>query len=287
MDTHHQCCNQFTTLSPKLEAFIRDRQYLYNVSARTVEWYREALSRLPNESPSQNDLDVMVIEMRQRGLRATSVNSWARAINCFLKASGSSNFVKRLKEPSNVPPVFNERQIQALIAFKGRSRTQRRLHTMILLLFDTGARISSVTGLRVESIDFDNLLVRFDGKGAKQYVVPISFELRKALWKYISAEGLQSHQLVFGTSHGTQMTRRNVLRDVTALCRQLGFDPPRRGVHAFRHTFAVNYIRRGGSVFHLQKALNHSTLEMSRRYASLSTDDLSAVHNKVSLLSHK
>jgi hypothetical protein len=42
--------------------------------------------------------------------------------------------------------------------------------------------------------------------------------------------------------------------------------------------------RRGGSVFHLQKVLGHSTLEMTRRYANLMTDDLQAVHQKISLL---
>ena len=49
-------------------------------------------------------------------------------------------------------------------------------------------------------------------------------------------------------------------------------------------TFAVNYLRRGGSVFHLQKVLGHSTLEMTRRYANLVTADLQAVHERVSLL---
>jgi site-specific recombinase XerD len=44
-------------------------------------------------------------------------------------------------------------------------------------------------------------------------------------------------------------------------------------------------LRRGGSVFHLQKVLGHSTLEMTRRYANLVTADLQAVHERVSLLS--
>ena len=76
-----------------------------------------------------------------------------------------------------------------------------------------------------------------------------------------------------------------MLRDVKRLCRRLGFDPPARTLHAFRHTFAVNYLRRGGSVFHLQKVLGHSTLEMTRRYANLMTEDLQQMHERVSLLS--
>lgn len=55
-------------------------------------------------------------------------------------------------------------------------------------------------------------------------------------------------------------------------------------LHAFRHTFAVNYLRRGGGVFHLQRVLGHSSLEMTRRYANLMTEDLQAIHQRVSLL---
>jgi integrase/recombinase XerD len=91
--------------------------------------------------------------------------------------------------------------------------------------------------------------------------------------------------LLFANRGETRLGRNNVLRVVKLLCGRLGFRPPVRTLHAFRHTFAVNNLRRGGSVFHLQKVLGHSTLEMTRRYANLSTEDLSAVHERVSLLS--
>jgi integrase/recombinase XerD len=78
---------------------------------------------------------------------------------------------------------------------------------------------------------------------------------------------------------------RNVLRDVKRLCKQMGFDPPARTLHVFRHTFAIHYLRKGGSVFQLQKVLGLSSLEMTRRYANLMTADLQAVHEQVSLLS--
>ncbi len=42
-----------------------------------------------------------------------------------------------------------------------------------------------------------------------------------------------------------------------------------------------------GSVFHLPKVLGHSSLEMTRRYANLVTEDLQAVQERVSLLSSR
>ena len=136
----------------------------------------------------------------------------------------------------------------------------------------------------MSEIDFDNLLVTLDGKGRKQRVVPFSFELRKALFRFIRDYPRKPDALLFASRNETMLGRRVMLRDVKRLCKRLGFDPPARTLHAFRHTFALNYIRRGGSVFHLQKCLGHSTLDMTRRYANLMTEDLQATHERVSLL---
>lgn len=57
-----------------------------------------------------------------------------------------------------------------------------------------------------------------------------------------------------------------------------------RRLHAMRQTFAVNYLRNGGPIFHLQKVLGLSSLEMTRRYANLQTEDLRKVHPMLSLL---
>lgn len=172
------------------------------------------------------------------------------------------------------------------MTWKPKGKYQRRLHLLVLFLLDTGCRITEALTLHVRDIDLDNLLVRLDGKGRKQRIVPFSFELRRALFKYITEFKPKPDQLLLASTNETQLGRRVMLRDVKLLCRRLGFEPPARTLHAFRHSFGVNYIRRGGSVFHLQKCLGHSTLEMTRRYANLMTEDLQAVHERMSLLSH-
>lgn len=53
-----------------------------------------------------------------------------------------------------------------------------------------------------------------------------------------------------------------MLRDLKQLCRKLKFTPPNRTIQALRHTFALNYIRRG-SQFHLMTILGRTSMEMN------------------------
>jgi integrase/recombinase XerD len=283
-------------MEPRFEQFIRERQYLANVTPATIEWYRNSLRWLHSDSPSQAELTDAVLRMREKRLRPTGCNSVIQALNTYAhwvhagpdsKCGSGCRHPKlaHLKTPQLVLPTFTEQQVRLLVAWKPKGQYQRRLHLLVLFLLDTGCRISEALTLRVSEIDLENLLVTLDGKGRKQRIVPFSFELRKALFRYCKESNRTPESLLFANRTQTKLGRRNVLRDGKLLCRKLGFVPPARTLHAFRHTFAVNYLRRGGSVFHLQKVLGHSTLEMTRRYANLVTADLQAVHERVTLLS--
>ena len=268
-------------MTASFSQFIRERQYLHNVSLSTVEWYKCSFKWLRSETPTEEELRDAVMRMREKGLKATGCNSAIRAINAYLKWSGSPHRVLYLKEDQRVLPTFTQPAIKKLVSYKPKNFYKHRLHLLILVLLDTGCRIDEVLSLRAQDCDLDNLLFTVTGKGRKQRRIPFSFELRRVLARFLIDF---PSELVFATRRGRKLGRRVVLRDVKLLCRRLGITPPERTLHAFRHTFAVHYLRKGGSVFHLQKVLGHSTLEMTRRYANLLTDDLQAIHQRVSLL---
>jgi integrase/recombinase XerD len=263
----------------KFEQFIKERRYLQNVSERTVQWYHESLKWLRVEEPTEADLKDFVFRMRERNLKPTSCNNRIRAVNAYLKRLGSSHKVSRLKEPLRVLPTFAPSDIKRFLTWKPKTASGRRLQVLVLLLADTGVRIGEAVTLRWSDVDWDSLLLLVRGKGGKERRIPFSVELRRFLWRF-----RHEHQLVFCTRLGTQLGRRDALRDTKRLCSKLGIKVPERTMHAFRHSFAVNYLRRGGSVFHLQKALGHSSLEMTRRYANLMTEDLQKIHQQVTLL---
>jgi hypothetical protein len=71
-------------MQPRFEQFIRERQYLHNVTPATIEWYRHSLKWLPTEQPSADELKESVLKMREKGRKATGCNSVIRAINAYL-----------------------------------------------------------------------------------------------------------------------------------------------------------------------------------------------------------
>jgi len=264
------------------EQFLKERKYLKNVSARTVEFYEDCRKAVEKFGDfSEDGLKQWVIASRESGLSARSINTRITGINAYLRWAGEPYKLSQLKEPQKVLPTYPAEHLKKLVTFKAKKKGERRLHALVLTILDTGIRIEEAATARVENVDFENMLLRVHGKGDKERLVPFSIQLRKILWTW---KGEREFGLLFDTRNGNPLQRRNVLRDFKVLCRQLGFEAVPRSVHALRHTFAVNYLRNGGSVFHLQKALGHSSLEMSRRYANLLTEDLQQMQQKVSLL---
>jgi integrase/recombinase XerD len=279
-------------MESRFEEFIREKKYLIGVSPATCEWYASSLRWLPGPSPDGPELKAVVMKMREHGLKSSSCNCHIRAINSYLHWSSAATGVKCsaacphpkvpcLKEEQRILPTFSNSDIQKIVKWKPRGFFRTRAHVLMLLLADTGCRSGEATALRWRDVDLDNLLLTLHGKAATDRIVPCSLELRRHLYRW---RQLNRWDLVFPTRQGGLMGRRNVLRGVKLLCQRLDIAAPERTVHAFRHTFAVNYLRRGGSVFHLQQMLGHSTLEMVRKYANLLTGDLQRVHEKISLL---
>jgi len=65
----------------RIQDFIKHRRYLISVSEHTIRWHTCALKRLPNENPTEQQLQQMVIRMRERALKETGYNAVIRSVN--------------------------------------------------------------------------------------------------------------------------------------------------------------------------------------------------------------
>jgi integrase/recombinase XerD len=122
------------------------------------------------------------------------------------------------------------------------------------------------------------------GKGQKERLVPFSPELRKRIYRFAqqkAKKGIRS-DLLFAGFEGTRWEKRNSTTSLHLLQTKLRL--PKFGWHRLRHTFATNYLRHGGDIVRLSMVLGHSQITTTQHYLHLLTADLSASHQRVSIL---
>ena len=278
-------------LRESFEKFVTERKYIKNVTGNTVDWYWcawKAWGGVLVEPVTEERVKEVILALRRSGLSPISTNSYLRVLNAYLRWAGSPVKAPRQIEPIKDPWVMTEEQVRTLAKSVPQGTNEHRVRTLALLAIDSGLRISELLNLRRQDVDLDNLLLRVkEGKGRKDRIVPISIEGRKVLYRMLASQPVSGPSLVFATRTGGTCGYRNMLRDFAQFSQRLGLTGTRFSFHTLRHTFATNYIRRGGNVFMLQRILGHRTLAMTMRYVHLQTEDLSAVHSGLTLLTDR
>tara|TARA_R110001599_G_scaffold287356_1_gene489890 strand:- start:115 stop:1098 length:984 start_codon:yes stop_codon:yes gene_type:complete len=128
----------------------------------------------------------------------------------------------------------------------------------------TGARWSEAESITLQQLKRHNLTLT-KTKGKKNRTIPISKELYQEIFDYLTE--FES----FGTSTISAFRR--------ALAKTSIKLPKGQAAHVLRHTFASHFMINGGNILTLQKALGHSSIVMTMRYAHLAPDHLQEVVN--------
>ncbi len=276
-------CSNSEPIRALVQQFISERKYLLNVTPKTIIWYGCGFKASAGAVDPLEAAKRRVGELRERGISSITVNSYLRCINAFWKWQEKDWKIRRLKEEQQILATFNAEHVHRLVHWKPIGRNQTRAHTIAMVALDTGMRISELLSLTRQDVDLDNLVLLVHGKGNKQRLVPVSVELRKTLYRHLAKH---QNARLFTTRSGSALTVRNSERDFKVMCGQAGIVGVRASWHTLRHSFAVNYLRKGGNLYYLQRILGHSSISTTERYLrSLGIADLQKVHDGLSLLS--
>jgi site-specific recombinase XerD len=226
-------------------------------------------------------------------LSGHTVNGYMRALQSFWAWLGREEFIlenpfirlKIPKAPQKVIPIFTEQQLRQIFdCIDTTSPTGYRDYTIILTLLDTGIRCSELTGLGLSDVNLDSRLLKVQGKGSKERLVPIGAKVQKAIWKYVNRHrpepAIPRYDHLFLTHEGYPLTKDRLEAIVERYGKKAGITGVRVSPHTFRHTMAVTFLRNGGDVFSLQRILGHSSLEVLRGYVNLAQSDVSRVHQR-------
>ena len=223
---------------PQLFAeFIQHRVYLKGVSTQTVIWYNSSFKAFDGALDSKQNVVTRIAELKQRGLSHVSINSHLRCINAYLNWLHTEHGepllkIPRLKEQQKVLATFSAEQIGRIVKGKPSGRNETRVRMIALTAIDTGMRIQELLNLRRPDVDFVNSILKVNGKGNIQRLVPMSLELRKVMFRHLSQHPFER---VFATSGGTEPTKRNLHRDFKLLCGRLGIKDVRCSFHVSDH----------------------------------------------------
>jgi site-specific recombinase XerD len=150
-----------------------------------------------------------------------------------------------------------------------------RDRALLMLLYNSGARVQEVADLRVGDVDLGGpLRVRLHGKGDKWRSCPLWPETVDLLKKLDTVQSGDKTLPLFTSRHFRPLTRFGIYKLVkrhTGSMDTGAFGRKSNGVspHVFRHSLAVGLLEQGVDVNVIRGWLGHVSLDTTHRYAEI------------------
>jgi site-specific recombinase XerD len=193
--------------------------------------------------------------------------------------------------PEEPRPVYGTRALDQLLeacAYARGPEEVARNRVMILMLYESGARINEVCSLHDANVDMDERTAIVYGKGRKYRYVFWTERTAAALDAYVAVRrGPQGGDLPLFRQCGNDPNAAQITADSfrSAVKRmadraqlKLHANAP---VHAFRHAFARRFLDSGGEGLHLQQFLGHASMRTTERYVRESPTKLRAIYRRI------
>jgi integrase/recombinase XerC len=151
------------------------------------------------------------------------------------------------------------------------------------VIYSCGLRVSELSGLRVNDIDFAERLVRVRGKGKKERQVPIGDPAVTTIqfyWSQLMEPPAGEQPVFLARSGGTDAVSPRVVQ--LRLKRYLaaaGLDP-HLTPHKLRHSYATHMLDAGADLRSVQELLGHAHLITTQVYTHVSTERLKNAYDK-------
>lgn len=182
--------------------------------------------------------------------------------------------IKSMKEEKRVILTFNDEEVKRIISdVKEETYSNLRDKLILIMLFDTGIRVSELCGIKKADISMRHILIH--GKGSKQRLVYISKTMRKYMRKYAEAklERFKHKQVddiedfYFLNQSAKQLYRSRINKILKEHCNNVGIrEEVRCSPHDCRHYFAQKQLRNGIDVYSLSRLLGHFDTQETAKY---------------------
>jgi site-specific recombinase XerD len=280
--------------------FIRRLIAERGASAHTVASYRDTFElflryaeRRTGRTPSAltlEDLDAPVVlafldhietergnSPRTRNLRLTAIRSFMRYASVRDPTSLPiaqrvlAISTKRFDRP--VVEFLSRQEVEALLKAPDRSTwSGQRDAVMFAVFYNTGARVSEITGLRIADVLLDRAsALKLHGKGRKERVVPLWKSTAAELRTWFGSIDRSPDAPVFPNRAGKRLSRSGVEHRLRVAVRQAAEQCPslamrRVSPHTLRHTTAMHLLQAGVDITVIALWLGHEDTATTHLY---------------------
>jgi integrase/recombinase XerD len=213
--------------------------------------------------------------LKDAKLSSASINRKIVAIKVFFRFLRREGLIKtnpashlELRRIFNKPlTVLQFDEVQKLLAaIDQSSKGGARDFAMILLLYACGIRVSELTGLDLQHVKDEHILIK--GKGNKERIVPIAPVALSAIDAYLTWRD-DDNEALFLDDRGQRVTRFYVYEKVqhykVASKLTKAITP-----HGLRHAFATHLLEGKADLRLIQELLGHANIKTTDRYTHVS-----------------
>jgi site-specific recombinase XerD len=179
--------------------------------------------------------------------------------------------MKRFERP--MLGFMSREEMLAVIGQPGDTWTSQRDHLLLTLLYNTGARVSEIIGVKVGNVVLgESPCVHLRGKGRKQRSTPLWRSTAQEVVAWLRRNpALGAGAALLPNRDGNPMTRCNVtqrLNIAVARAAQVYGGLSRRKIspHTIRHTTAMHLLQSGVAFSVIALWLGHESTSTTHRY---------------------
>ena len=150
------------------------------------------------------------------------------------------------------------------------------------LLYSSGLRVSELTNLKLNDIDYTLQILKCMGKGSKERIVPVNKKAIKAIKTYLKEREFiikkfkLSTKRLFILDTGKVINRQYVYNFI----HNIGINIVNKNIspHTIRHSFATHLLENGADLRVVQELLGHCDISTTQLYTHISTKHLKDVY---------
>ena len=240
------------------------------------------------------DIELFFVYLNEQGLSSSTRSGVRGCLEAFYRLLKREKLVIEdpfmkaevlIREKSGIRAVFKRSQVEALLdSITPNTGYGQRDRAIFEFMYLTGCRVSEVTKLDVEDVDFSSseVLIR-QGKGRKDRIVPLGKTAARHLetWLHNGRKwfsGMEAKGPFFLNEAGGRMSESAIGKRLKIHLKNKGLQDYGFTPHSFRHSCATHLLEAGADIRYVQELLGHESLETTVTYTKGIVDGLRKIH---------